>query len=99
MMLLDKKIRLFSRQRGYLLLLLLFTFLQVEGQRVQTPFVPVTRPAVGNIFDWNPDNLGEDDEFYRSRVPLQPRISSPVRANSHPTANDDRRLGGTEMAM
>ncbi|MBC6410918.1 MAG: hypothetical protein GDA42_10775 [Ekhidna sp.] len=51
-----------------------------------------SQSEVGNVFDWDPDNLGEDDEFYRSRVPLQPRISSSVRANSHSTANDDRRL-------
>ena len=81
-----------SRWWGYLPLLLLFTFVYAEAQRVQTPFVPVTYPVREHILDWDPDNLGEDDEFYRSRVPLQPRISSSVRANNYATANDDRKL-------
>ena len=81
-----------SRRREYLPLLLLFTFVYAEAQRVQTPFVPVTPPARRHMLDWDPNNLSEDDEFYRSRVPLQPRINSSVRANNYATAKDDRKL-------
>ena len=79
-----------SRRRRYLSLFLFFTFVYAEAQRVQTPFVPVTPPDRKHFLDWDPNNLSEDDEFYRSRIPLQPRVSSSVRANN--TANNDRKM-------